>query len=267
MTGLRIGLRLKFIVLISLLILITSVMLSQFFLDHLETEESQDLRRLGVSIARNLAFNAELGVLARNRPMLLNLTQGPLQEPQVVYVRVYDREGEELARQNTFDGLILSRPGGERVDTGTTPGAWGELVSMRLSAPGREEFDAVEIRVPVTTVSSLVADEEIGFLLESEAAPAVVEVIGSVVVGLSLEENQAESARLRRAVGLLTGLVVMFGILMTVLIVQIVIKPINRMVEATGRIAEGKLDESVDASTGDEIGDLGRAFNRMAENL
>ncbi|MGD8376068.1 MAG: HAMP domain-containing protein, partial [Acidobacteriota bacterium] len=267
MIRLRMGLRLKFIVLISLLILITSVSLSQFFLNHLETEEARDLGTLGNVIARNLAYNAELGVLARNRPMLRNLSQGPLQESQVVYVRIYDRNGEELARQDAAEDLVVLGPSGRRVETVTRPGAWGELADMKVKLPGRMPFAGAELRVPVTTFSAPVADEEVGFLLESEAQPELVEVIGSVVVGLSLEETQAQTARLRRAFGLLTGLVVLFGTLMTVLIVQVVIKPVNRMVLATCRIAEGKLDERVDASGRDEIGDLGRAFNQMTENL
>jgi signal transduction histidine kinase/ActR/RegA family two-component response regulator len=267
MRGLRIGLWLKFIVLISLLILITSVTLSQFFLDHLETEEAQDLRNLGLTIARNLAYNAELGVLARNREMLVTLCQGPLRQDEVAYLRVYGRDGEELARADAFEGLALRRPGGEQVGSGTLPWEWDQLVPMRLEAAQRPPFDGLELRVPVITVRATGRGEEVEFLLEPEAEPAGREVIGSVVVGLSLEQTQAEGARLRRDFSLLTGLVVLFGIGMTVLIVRVVTTPIQRMVLATGRIAEGKLDEKVDASSQDEIGDLGRAFNQMTENL
>ena len=260
------GLRLKFIVLISLLILVTSLALSYFFLDHLESEEALNLETLGLTVARNLAYNAELGVLTRNRVMLLDLCQGPLQQQDVAYIRVLDRDGEQLAGLDASpDTRPAPRPPEDLQPSGDRS---GQVLPVKIAVGGGPAVDGLEVRVPVFSGGRDFQGEEIGFLLEeSEADRGRREMIGTMVVGLSLEHSQIESARLRRAFGFLTALVVAFGVVMTVLIVHAVIKPINRLVLATRRVAEGKLDQRVPAGSRDELGDLGRSFNRMAENL
>ncbi len=45
------------------------------------------------------------------------------------------------------------------------------------------------------------------------------------------------------------------------------IKPISELIRGTRAIAEGRLDERVRAAPGGELGELGHAFNRMADRL
>jgi two-component system, NtrC family, nitrogen regulation sensor histidine kinase NtrY len=48
---------------------------------------------------------------------------------------------------------------------------------------------------------------------------------------------------------------------------KIVTRPLSALAEATQEISRGRLDHRVDVSSADEIGDLVRSFNRMAEDL
>jgi len=48
---------------------------------------------------------------------------------------------------------------------------------------------------------------------------------------------------------------------------KIVTRPLSALAEATQAISRGRLDYRVDVSSADEIGDLVRSFNRMAEDL
>lgn len=48
---------------------------------------------------------------------------------------------------------------------------------------------------------------------------------------------------------------------------KIVTRPLSALAEATQAISQGRLDYRVDVSSADEIGDLVRSFNRMAEDL
>ena len=69
----------RFIVFSSLLTLVTSLSLSFFMLTRQRGEWDEHIRQRGVSLARNLAHNAELAVLTRNRDLLLDLSEGLLQ--------------------------------------------------------------------------------------------------------------------------------------------------------------------------------------------
>jgi signal transduction histidine kinase len=260
----RFGLGLKFIVLVSLLILITSFGLSRVFLSHLENEEADNQRTLGLTLARNLAYNAELGVLTRNREMLADLCRGPMHDTEVAYLRVLSASGDLLASADAEAGLqITSDPEAPAPDA-----MRGEATRVSIQIPNQKPFDGLEVRVPVTTTGRQQRNAEVGFLLEaSEEEPRRRETIGTAVVGLSLATTQAEIAALRNTFGGVTAAVVVFGILMTVLIVQVVVRPVKQMVAATRRIALGNLDEKVETSSRDELGELGRSFNRMTENL
>lgn len=55
--------------------------------------------------------------------------------------------------------------------------------------------------------------------------------------------------------------------LLSLLLAQVFTRPINRLVTAVHRVAEGDLDAQVPAGSRDEFGDLGSAFNDMASSL
>ncbi len=267
MIRIRIGLQVKFILLTSLLILLTAVTLSRFFLVHLERKESSNLEALGLTISRNLARNAELGLFTRNRAMLEDLCRGPLQSEDVVYIRVLDQGGQEIvALDSVPDAARRLTHHTEAPTLWRHPEARGEVLPMQLFLPEREPVKGIEVRVPVFT-AGVAEPDEVDFLLELSTEPVSQEVLGAVVVGLSLERSQAEISRLRGAFGLLTSLVVLLAVLLTILIVRVVTQPIKSMAMATRRIAEGDLEETIGVYTKDEVGDLGRSFNRMTGKL
>jgi sensor histidine kinase regulating citrate/malate metabolism len=86
----------RFTIFNSLLILATSLSLSLFILAREQTEEDAKIRQRGISLTRNIAHNAELGVLTRNADLLKDLADGLLQEVDIRSVTVTDMEGVPL---------------------------------------------------------------------------------------------------------------------------------------------------------------------------
>ncbi len=66
---------------------------------------------------------------------------------------------------------------------------------------------------------------------------------------------------------LLTMLVLFVTTWLALFLAKIVTRPLAALAEATQEISRGHLDYRVDVSAADEIGDLVRSFNRMAEDL
>ncbi|MBP7571471.1 MAG: HAMP domain-containing protein [Acidobacteria bacterium] len=94
------------------------------------------------------------------------------------------------------------------------------------------------------------------------------QVLGVMDVSMSLREEDAAVASLRRSTLLLAGLAVLalaaFGALF---LRWYVTRPLADLVAATGRIAEGDLDLSVAVRRTDEIGVLAGSFNTMTSSL
>jgi two-component system, NtrC family, nitrogen regulation sensor histidine kinase NtrY len=66
---------------------------------------------------------------------------------------------------------------------------------------------------------------------------------------------------------LLTMTVLFVTTWLALFLAKIVTRPLSALAEATQAISQGRLDYRVDVSSADEIGDLVRSFNRMAEDL
>ena len=112
---------------------------------------------------------------------------------------------------------------------------------------------------------------------------------GMIVVGMPLPEKFSQTvrrmdasqkryfalARQRRLVRstylglllLLTVLVLFTTMWLALFLSKLVMRPIAALAEATQEISRGRLDYRVEVTAADEIGDLVRSFNRMAEEL
>ena len=66
---------------------------------------------------------------------------------------------------------------------------------------------------------------------------------------------------------LLTMIVLFVTTWLALFLSKIVTRPLSALAEATQEISRGRLDYRVEVSAADEIGDLVRSFNRMAEDL
>lgn len=63
------------------------------------------------------------------------------------------------------------------------------------------------------------------------------------------------------------GLALILGILLSYWTSRRLVSPLQRLTQAVYRVGEGNLDERVPSTTQDEVGQLARAFNAMADNL
>mgnify|MGYP000001556148 CR=1 FL=1 len=82
----------------------TALLISNYFSGK-DILSSQSVARYN-SIAANLAFNAEYGVLTKNKQTLGKVLRGVMQEKDVNYVQVADRAGNvgEAERHEGHDG-------------------------------------------------------------------------------------------------------------------------------------------------------------------
>jgi len=66
---------------------------------------------------------------------------------------------------------------------------------------------------------------------------------------------------------IVTGLAAVLGFVFAMMVGSCITGPVLRLLEGTREIEAGRLDRSINVTTGDEIGQLSEAFNRMIERL
>ena len=286
------GLPWKFTVSISALIVLTSVTLGWFFGRHGVELIKSGLMNRGRSLARNLAYNSEYGVLIGNENVLRQLIEGVIREEDVLYAVIQNEAGEPLAGVHSSQLAELPSKTVERkvledvswVDPFMQAYQiiWGQqlraTISVEMSDPLTRAYqiksgDQVfyEIVYPIKTRQVRREREEIGLTLEETLGtggpPGSEKTIGHAAVGmsLSLKRVNATIVNIYRNIALLTGLVILAGIGVTIFLVRVIAGPVRQLATAAKRIAEGDLSSQVGIKSRDEIGDLAHSFNRMAD--
>jgi signal transduction histidine kinase len=130
-----------------------------------------------------------------------------------------------------------------------------EKVSEGMSAAGRREFRLDGKTVPII---------EIEVPVFAEGSP---DYWGSVMVGLSLEENQKEIRRTRLMLILIGLGGFLLGLVGAVVLAKRITGPLQKLVEGTVRISKGDFTQTISVGSRDEIGDLARSFNEMTKDL
>jgi signal transduction histidine kinase len=93
------------------------------------------------------------------------------------------------------------------------------------------------------------------------------QAIGSIQIGLSSQNLEQRMHGLKRDILLVALGVFGIGILLTLILTRVLLRPIEKLAEATERVARGELAQKVDIRSRDEIGDLAKDFNQMILQL
>lgn len=233
------GLRKKWVIYITIIIILLAFALTFFFIRRLKLSEKENLMRYGITLANNLAYNSEYGVLIANKDMLYTLIQGMMREKDVIYCVIQDK-----------DGIMLS-----------SGGMAGAIKGLK-----REGLGIYEVSSSILTEAPESFAGELDFFVTSSDQTKQVK-IGEVRIGISMASANARMAKAQRAAILATIVVILIGIGVTYFLVGAIVTPIHRLAEGTQRLAKGDLDHRVHIDTKDEIGELGIAFNKMTDDL
>ncbi len=254
----RFGIHLKFIVTIVLLIMLTSIVMSWFFITREVDLIQAGLRHRGEALVRTLAHTSLYVVATKNQEMLKSLVRGPIREEDVVFCLIQDAHGDMLAKSYS------TAYSGEK----------GKLHLLAFSIPilpkswRGNEIPQPQPKPPVSTREVRVESEQLSELWqELTKEPVAQDAVGVAHLGLSLSRMDESLAEVKQNVGILILVVVGIGILVTIFLVDIIVNPIGQLVSATQGIARGDLSHPVDINTNDEIGDLAKSFNQMVKQL
>jgi len=228
----RIPIAIKYSVLILTTILLTSVLLSWFFLDYMRTEMQSELYKRGNSIARNLAYSVAPLLLGKDEAKVAATLKNVLKEPDVEEVTVLDH-----------DFIVVADN-------------WSKLVGKK--------FDHPLLDVSSVKTFSMLVDESKDQLIFVQVSSFGGVQVGTVIVKISRQVLQVAIKSATSRVLYITGIIAGLVILLSFLTLNRTIKPLAKVLEGTQRISEGDFSTRLNIKSKDEIGDLADAFNDMA---
>lgn len=146
---------------------------------------------------------------------------------------------------------------------------WGESHEDRLQMDNHLGRPEVQQALNLGKGTSIRFSHTVGYDMLYVAVPVQAggRVIGIARVALPLRQVEANVARLSRTVWTIAGIVAGVIGLLTLLLIGPAIRAVHHLTEAVQRVATGDLNARAIPRTNDEIGDLTRAFNQMADRL
>jgi adenylate cyclase len=230
-------LKLKLSLLITSLLALTVVLVSTFLLRQQQKTLTAEMTKRGLTIAQNLADGAKNPILTEDELTLNLLVKDAMKDGDVSYVAIVDETGKVLAHSEV--GLV-GRPL-ERSSRLQPLGA-GMLVQT-YDIAGR---DLIDFSAPLTFRNVTVGALYLGFSQESIAAALQRARTNAVLISLGM---------------------VLLGIGGSVALASFLSAPILKLMEGTRTVASGNFAVSLPVPSSDEIGDLTRSFNQMAQSL
>src|SRR2546430_3433368 len=92
-------------------------------------------------------------------------------------------------------------------------------------------------------------------------------VIGTLVVGFTLDRVLTETGRSKAIVALATLLAFALGVVAVFALSTVITGPLRRIADTAERFAAGETDSRASVESGDEVGQLARAFNLMLDRI
>jgi len=232
------SLRSKLIVLFGLLFSMVILMVSLFSLNHQKYFLAQEAEKRGKLLASNLALSSRDAVLGRDLLTLSSLVVASQKDRDVVSAYVVDRHNVIIMHS---DITKISKPLVHSVQI--QPDISSDLI-INHYFNGR--LPIIEISQPIRYGTKI-----IGMAYIELNQSHVDEIIG-----------QAKNRLLwTMGLGLSLGVVGIF------FLSNIFLRPVARLVRATGEVASGNLEIWVPVRSRDELGQLGVSFNSMIGHL
>lgn len=294
------GLRSKFIIFISCVIVGVCSGLSYYVVQQQAAFMATTLSKTGLMVVKNLAHTSRYGLITQDLSSLERLIEGTMKIDEVVYVTMTDSKGKILLSKHK-NGI---NPGMDRLSAAQLP---NQTIAFRVLKSDNTE--------PIITSLSFFnqkkesenfrdkepsSPQNLGLtkpLIFDFAIPVRRKVPSEPVFGpLSLEiqefnpENTAENQGLGLVQGviqvgltnthmlealntiivnivIITILIILAGIGAISFLANRIIHPLQSLAEGATRVAGGDLTARVTPSTSDEVGHLTRIFNQMTESL
>ena len=302
-TGRFFGLRMKFVVLFSLILIMTSSSLSWYFIETRRQAMIDNLEELGTILLTNTVRNEHFrvaGVVLEDRVTLEQFMQSLMAIDHVVYVviaasdgRILDRQSKRILRSsNGFSSAteqplypddrisqsLLQAPLTAPLMTRLVQSAEQTLVPQDDSSDWLLSFFArketlFDFAMPILRKSSAARpmpqlsvelEEKTGSALPIQTSP----VVGLVRIGIT--DMQAKEALLVivRNASLLTLLIIAGGILSAHLLTARITTPLRNLAYAARQLAKGNdAPTPLVAASNDEVGELTHVFNGMTQSL
>lgn len=266
------GLGGRSILAISLLITLISLILGIFFTNSQKNFMEEELIKRSKALANNLAYNSQYWVITNYRSNLQQLINGVMNEKDIIYVFIIDRDGIVIGHSD-----ILKI--GEKIDFNSIKETYTKQSYVREKNLEDTNEKVIEVVSPIEIIPEKSSENEELLFDQKFKSPDITEnktndldsqqkkLLGMVYLGVSTKNLNEAIAGIQRKAFIITFGIILVGIVLTIIMIRFITQPLRKLMDATKIVAQGNLDHHVEIIRKDEIGVLAKSFNQMTNEL
>jgi diguanylate cyclase (GGDEF)-like protein len=242
----RLSLKWKFMIAVSAMIIVVMAGVGWTFLRRERRMISSAMENKGILLARSLAIASADKVATNDFSELAHYVDEVRKDPDIAYVYIYEDASRTCVAASDEEG---------------SHGAEGKSYDWFKGEAARAAFEAADER-PRHHVVNGQGSIDI-------AAPIVIGTsrYGLVRVGLTLDALNAELRKTRNTVLAILAVSVLLGVIVSGFLEGIILGPVSVLVQGVSAVSVGDFSHRIVVPTGDELGELAHAFNRMTHNI
>ncbi|MBN2406175.1 MAG: HAMP domain-containing histidine kinase [Elusimicrobia bacterium] len=203
----------------------------------------REMKEKQVTIARGFAQVSRESLISKDQVSLLNYISSLKKEKGVLYTTLVDKSGKIIAHSD-----VMQIGTADTSDIARKAGSTGDLLVQGYIDENGSEITDIAIHVDLDGGKSATA--RVGFQQD--------------VFNKAVEETLSQTRN--RIFGVAVAALI-FGILCSFVMSQIMTGPIKKMAHGASLIGQGKLDTVINVRSRDELGELAGDLNLMANQL
>lgn len=211
-----------------------------FFIQRLTAVLHDGLVSQGENLVRNIGYASELGVLAGDPTFVDASISGVLDQPDVVFVGVYNKKGDTIAAKEKIAGISQM----------FTPAPVNRSLTDDITYQG---VAYLRFMAPIT--------------IRTNGIPETGDPIGASQIILSLDRVSTQQRRTALLYGAVSVIIFLGAGAAAIYFTRRMTRSIDKLLIGVRSISAEQFTQRVEVETRDEFGRLADAFNHMAQNL
>ncbi len=204
-------------------------------------------------------------MLFNRRDRIMNIVNQIAEEPSIFNVRILNKSGEIVYSNDSNEiGFVFKESSEPCFVCHSTEEPTGELEfekKFRIYTPSKELPRFIGIVNPIF-------NEESCWSADCHAHSPVKKFLGVLDISVSLESVDSQISSSQYLVAFLAiASILSLGTIISIFINRLVVKPVNKIIDATGKVSSGDLKYRINSSSSDELGILSGSFDKMTENI